>query len=76
MEFSVRALRGWAVPYVVPIAGAHGVFDGEGQVREAAVRARDPRQGGVRVAGRLATDDAIHRLSECEEAADRVASAA
>ncbi len=27
MEFSVRALRGWAVPYVVPVATAARVFD-------------------------------------------------
>ena len=27
MEFAVRALRGWAVPYVVPVASAYRVFD-------------------------------------------------
>ena len=36
MEFSVRALRGWAVPYVVPIASAARVFD-------APARSRIPR---------------------------------
>src|SRR5205085_6148164 len=30
MEFIVRALRGWAVPLVIPIAKAWDVFDAEG----------------------------------------------
>jgi len=34
MEFVVRALRGWAVPLVVPIAGAYKAFDEDGQARE------------------------------------------
>ena len=48
MEFAARALRGWAVPYVVPIAGALGAFDRDGLVRDAAVRAQleDPGRGG------------------------------
>ncbi|HEY2208393.1 MAG TPA: NAD(P)H-dependent oxidoreductase [Gaiellaceae bacterium] len=77
MEFSVRALRGWAVPYVVPVAGAHGAFDDEGQVRDPNVRAQLETLGAevVRVAARFAADDALHRLSECDEAADRVAAA-
>lgn len=29
MEFAVRALRGWAVSYVVPVASAARVFDSE-----------------------------------------------
>jgi len=77
MEFSVRALRGWAVPYVVPVAGAHGAFDDEGAVRDPNVRTQLETLGAevVRVAGRFAADDAVHRLSECDEAAERVASA-
>ena len=31
MEFATRALRGWAVPYVVPIPTAAEVFDQDGQ---------------------------------------------
>src|SRR5581483_11362308 len=31
MEFVVRALRGWAVPMVIPIARAADAFDAEGQ---------------------------------------------
>lgn len=34
MEFIVRALRGWAVPLVNPIAQAWKVFDEEGQARD------------------------------------------
>jgi FMN reductase len=37
MEFSVRALRGWAVPYVVPVATAARVFDQAGQIQDQAV---------------------------------------
>jgi FMN reductase len=75
MEFSVRALRGWAVPYVVPVAGAHGAFDDEGQVHDPNVRTQLETLGGevVRVAGRFAADAAIHRPRECDEAAERVA---
>jgi FMN reductase len=32
MEFSVRALRGWAVPIVLPVAQSWSVFDPEGQL--------------------------------------------
>jgi FMN reductase len=35
MEFVVRALRGWAVPLVVPIARAHQVFGDDGSARDA-----------------------------------------
>jgi FMN reductase len=31
MEFAVRALRGWAVPFVVPVAAAARVFDADGE---------------------------------------------
>jgi FMN reductase len=78
MEFSVRALRGWAVPYVVPVAAAARVFDGEGRIHDDAV-ARQLETLGVevvRVAERFTTDDALHRQSECDDAAERVAAAA
>jgi FMN reductase len=77
MEFAARALRGWAVPYVVPIAGALGAFDSDGQVADATVRAQLETLGSevVRVAGRFAADGSLHRLSECDEAAERVAAA-
>lgn len=34
MEFIVRALRGWAVPLVIPIAEAWRVFDNQGYSRD------------------------------------------
>jgi FMN reductase len=37
MEFIVRALRGWAVPLVIPIAKAWEVFDAEGHTNDNAV---------------------------------------
>ena len=37
MEFVVRALRGWAVPFVVPIARAHQAFVDDGSPRERVV---------------------------------------
>src|SRR5437763_321655 len=37
MEFAVRALRGWAVPFVVPVAAAARVFNREGRIREPTV---------------------------------------
>jgi FMN reductase len=37
MEFVVRALRGWAVPLVIPIPQAWRVFDDEGHTRDAKV---------------------------------------
>ena len=78
MEFAVRALRGWAVPYVVPIASAPRVFDSAGQIQEPAVELQLKSLGSevVRVAERFAASDRLHRLSECAEAAERVARAA
>jgi FMN reductase len=37
MEFSVRALRGWAVPLVLAVAQSRQVFDPEGRVLDDAV---------------------------------------
>jgi FMN reductase len=34
MEFIVRALRGWAVPLVLPVAQARRAFDEAGRVRD------------------------------------------
>jgi FMN reductase len=38
MEFVVRALRGWAVPLVLPIPRAGQAFDEAGQPRDARTR--------------------------------------
>ncbi len=40
MEHSVRALRGWTVPFVVPIARSYEVFDGDGSPQDEAVAAQ------------------------------------
>src|SRR5439155_5075138 len=55
MEFSVRALRGWAVPYVVPVAAAARVFDGSGRIQDESVARQLETLGSevVRVAGRF-----------------------
>ncbi|MDQ3574654.1 MAG: NAD(P)H-dependent oxidoreductase [Actinomycetota bacterium] len=37
MEFVVRALRGWTVPLVLPIARAHQAFDSDGRPRDPTV---------------------------------------
>ena len=74
MEFSVRALRGWAVPYVVPVAAASRVFDREGRIQDEAVEAQLKTLGAevVRVADRFAADGSLHRQHECNRAAERV----
>ncbi len=74
MEFAVRALRGWAVPYVVPVAGAAHVFDADGRIQDQAV-ALQPKTLGeetVRVAEKFASDHSVHREEECARAAERV----
>ena len=76
MEFSVRALRGWAVPYVVPVASASRVFDRAGRIQDQAVARQLTMLGGevVRVAKRFAADESMPRQHECARAAERVAS--
>jgi FMN reductase len=78
MEFAVRSLRGWAVPYVVPVASAARVFDPDGRIHDEGVELQLRRLGSevVRVAGRFATDVSLHRQSECDDAAVRIAVAA
>jgi FMN reductase len=78
MEFAIRALRAWAVPYVVPVAAAARVFDPDGRVQDAAVELQLKTLGGevVRVAERFAGDSSLHRAAECDRAAERVARAA
>jgi FMN reductase len=77
MEFSVRALRGWAVPYVVPIAASRRVFDSAGQIQDGTVELQLRTLGSevVRVAERFAADESLHRQVECALAADRAAAA-
>ena len=77
MEYAVRALRGWAVPYVVPVAAAWRVFDDAGEITDENVDTQLRTLGGevVRVAAKFATDPAVHRQTECAEAAERAATA-
>src|SRR5919201_805487 len=77
MEFAVRALRGWAVPYVVPVAAAARVFDSAGRIQDDAVELQLTTLGAevVRVAYRFAADRSLHRAGECADAAETVAAA-
>ncbi|MGZ4202812.1 MAG: NADPH-dependent FMN reductase [Thermoleophilaceae bacterium] len=78
MEYVVRSLRGWAVPYVVPIPGAGRIFNPSGAAGDALIdqQLRALGEEVVRVADRFKADQTLHRQAECEEAADRVVSAA
>jgi len=75
MEFAIRALRAWAVPYVVPVATAAQAFDDEGGIHDPTVERQLQMLGHevVRVAERFAGDGSLHRQAECAEAAERVA---
>ena len=77
MEFSVRSLRGWAVPYVVPVPQAAYVFADSGAVQDELVEGQLRLLGEevVRVAERFARDPALHRQGECDDAAERVVEA-
>ena len=74
MEFSVRSLRAWAVPYVVPVAQATGAFSDSGEIQDPAVEHQLRLLGEevVRVAARFAREPAAHRQLECDEAAEHV----
>jgi FMN reductase len=78
MEFSVRSLRGWAVPYVVPVPQATQVFAESGEVQDGLVEQQLRLLGEevVRVADRLTRDPALHRQSECDDASQRVVTSA
>jgi FMN reductase len=77
MEFSVRSLRGWAVPYVVPVPQAARVFAESGAVQDELVEQQLRLLGEevVRVAERFTRDATLHRQGECEDAAERVVTA-
>ena len=78
MEFAVRALRGWAVPYVVPVATAARFFDATGRIQDEGVELQLKTLGteGVRVASLFSADESLHREVECARAAERAAAAA
>ena len=75
MEFSVRSLRGWAVPYMVPVSQATRVFAESGTVQDEVVEQQLRLLGEevVRVAERFARDPALYRQGECDDAAEHVA---
>ena len=75
MEFAVRALRGWAVPYVVPVASAARVFEASGAIKDESVEAQLSMLGAevVRVTELFAQDRSVHREYECAQAAETVA---
>ena len=77
MEFAVRALRGWAVPYVIPVASAFRVFDSEGRITDEGVEVQLRTLGTevVRVATRFVDDATAQRARACEESAELVAAA-
>ena len=77
MEYSVRALRGWAVPYVVPVASAWRVFDADGSVTDPSIELQLETLGRevIRVAKIFAADGLAHRADECERAAQTAAAA-
>ena len=78
MEYVVRSLRGWAVPYVVPIpVPPASSTPGRGRRRAdrpAAALSREKRWCASRAD--FKADRALHRQAECEEAAERVVAAA
>ncbi len=74
MEFSVRSLRGWAVPYVVPVPAATRVFGEFGAIQDDLIEQQLRLLGEevVRVADRFSRDPALHRQGECDDAGARV----
>jgi FMN reductase len=78
MEFSVRALRGWAVPFVVPVPSAAQLFDDEGRLEDEAVERQLKMLGSevVRVAEHFRVEEAPDHADVCLKASERVATAA
>jgi FMN reductase len=76
MEFSVRALRGWAVPYVVPIPST--AFDDADELRDPGVERQLKTLGSevVRLAAHFVEVEEPDHRSECERSRQLVASAA
>ena len=76
MEFSVRALRGWAVPYVVPAPGA--AFDEHDKVRDEGVERQLRMLGSevVRLAAHFVEAEGPDHMTECSRSRERVVAAA
>ena len=78
MEFCVRALRGWAVPLVVPVASAWRTFDDAGRSQDEAVERQLKTLGSevVRVAEHFRVEESPDHATECEKARARVEASA
>ena len=76
MEFSVRALRAWAVPYVVPIPGA--AFDANEEVADEGVERQLTLLGSevVRLAAHFAEVEEPDHRTEAERSRQLVQAAA
>ena len=76
MEFSVRALRGWAVPYVVPVPRA--AFDEHEEIRDEGVERQLRTLGSevVRLAGHFVEVESPDHRAESARSRERVAAAA
>jgi FMN reductase len=76
MEFSVRALRGWAVPYVVPVPSA--AFDEADEVRDPGVERQLTLLGSevVRLTAHFVEAEEPDHRTESARARERVAAAA
>jgi FMN reductase len=76
MEFSVRALQGWAVPYVVPIPGT--AFDEDEVVRDPGVERQLKKLGSevVRLVSHFTEQEEPDHRTESARARDRVAALA
>ena len=74
IEFSVRALRAWAVPYVVPVPRA--AFE-EDRVVDPSVERQLKMLGSevVRLAEHFTVHESPDRATECARARDRIAAA-
>jgi len=78
MEFSVRALRGWAVPFVVPVPSAARLFDDEGRLEDESVERQLKMLGSevVRVADHFRVEESPNHADVCLNASERVVAAA
>jgi FMN reductase len=78
MEFSVRALRGWAVPLVVSIPSAGRLFDDDGRLQDESVERQLKMLGDevVRVADHFRVEESPDHAVECQKASERIAAAA
>ena len=76
MEFSVRALRAWAVPYVVPVPGV--AFDEDEAVRDPGVELQLKMLGSevVRLSAHFVEAAEPDHRSECARSSDLIAAAA